>query len=731
MLSNPRTRDALAVLALLAATLACFSKLVLHPRDLLVGVQREGRNDLTGYFLAACDYPRQCRQDGGQLPLWNPYTLLGVPYVGNPQSAVYYPPNLLFRFVPATIAISWVIVAHHFVAGLGTFLFARSQGLGPTASTFAGVTFLAAPFLMAQTGEGHYAQLGAVTWIPWAFLAYGHLRKGGRYGMPLLALPLALSFFAGHAQETFYLGAILTTLAAADAMVDARSGREVEAWRWGFRFIGAGVTAVGLVTIDLLPILAYQAESVRSGALPFPQIREYSLSGASLRQLFDPFEFGRPDVYRGPGRFYWETVCHFGVVALVLATVAVIAQWRQPTVKRLAILAVLAVLFAFGPTLPVYPVFHYAFPGFSLFRVPSRMLFLASFAVAMLAGFGAERLVRAAATGLIFRLAAVLTLGIGVAELVRHADAILLTVPPNGIRSGEAVAGKVRDALENPDFRVLTEQSILNDREAWSFGVRTVLGYDPAPLARSFNYIDALYANRPRDAELEVLGFRPIRLNHLVPNLADLAGIGVAAVTRQDTAEGWTRVGEGNVRAPVRSRNATLTLERPYAIFRNADPMPRAFTVGKVRTVRSLKEGFDALPTLDPRAEVVLEVEPFSRSLDTTSTPARVTASGRNRLSVEVETAGDAYLVVTDAYSAGWTAIDNGRAVPVWPADMAFRAVPLAGKGVHRVEFRYVPPRWSLGASITGLTLAVVIAGIVGQTWRDRRLKESVPSATG
>jgi len=32
----------------------------------------------------------------GELPLWNPYQFAGYPFVGNGQSAIFYPPNWLY-----------------------------------------------------------------------------------------------------------------------------------------------------------------------------------------------------------------------------------------------------------------------------------------------------------------------------------------------------------------------------------------------------------------------------------------------------------------------------------------------------------------------------------------------------------------------------------------------------------------------------------------------------------
>src|SRR3989344_2775167 len=43
-----------------------------------------------------------------QLPLWNPYSMAGYPLLGNQQSAVLYPLNLLFLILP--FSLSWGIL---------------------------------------------------------------------------------------------------------------------------------------------------------------------------------------------------------------------------------------------------------------------------------------------------------------------------------------------------------------------------------------------------------------------------------------------------------------------------------------------------------------------------------------------------------------------------------------------------------------------------------------------
>ena len=53
-------------------------------------------NDL-GYFLALRNFTFYA---DSSLPLWNPYVMCGVPLVAEIQSGIFYPPNLVFHFLP-------------------------------------------------------------------------------------------------------------------------------------------------------------------------------------------------------------------------------------------------------------------------------------------------------------------------------------------------------------------------------------------------------------------------------------------------------------------------------------------------------------------------------------------------------------------------------------------------------------------------------------------------------
>lgn len=77
------------------------------------------------------------------------------------------------------------------------------------------------------------------------------------------------------------------------------------------------------------------------------------------------------------------------------------------------------------------------------------------------------------------------------------------------------------------------------------------------------------------------------------------------------------------------------------------------------------------------------------READAAVGTAQVTSFGSNHCAIDVDVAGgSAWLVYADCIHPGWTATVDGRPVPIYAANLAFKAVQLE-PGHHAVEFRY------------------------------------------
>ena len=397
--SSDRKRTLAAFCILAAGVLACFHPLSIHPADLLVAAKPGGRNDLTNAFLASRSYPRECLTGAGQLPFWNPFGSCGIGYWGDPQSAVCYPPNWLFRLIDAQSIISWHLVAHHLLAGVGTLLLCRCYGFGRAASTLSALAFAGSPYWIAHTAEGHVPQTCAVAWIPWAFLGYETFRGRPFRGSVAVAVPMALSYLGGHVQETFYLVLLLSGCVVVDSLRTWRSA----GLAGGIGMVGGWLLAlslmVGLVAVELAPQTAFIAETLRGQDIGYASAGRIGADLASLTQLASPFALGDLASFRGPGEYYWETLCYFGTAPMLLAVLGVAGGWRRYPITRWTVLWVVAFAFAFGAGSPVFAFAYQVIPGLSLFRAPGRAFFFVALATAVLAAAGTEQILAACRGG--------------------------------------------------------------------------------------------------------------------------------------------------------------------------------------------------------------------------------------------------------------------------------------------------------------------------------------------
>ncbi|MFN2226015.1 MAG: hypothetical protein ACK2UY_06900, partial [Anaerolineae bacterium] len=379
--------DAAALLGLAALVLLTFWKLALTNR-VLAGV------DVFSYFYPYREYVNQALR-AGRLPLWNPYLFMGAPLLANSQAAVLYPLHWPLIWLDAPRQVAWSIAIHIWLAGAGTYLFARrALRLQPLAAGLAAVTLALGGFLGAQVE--HLNQLNASAWLPWLLLCVeGAATAAGprrRWGAVLAgALVAGLTLLAGHTQAAY----IVFCGAGAFSLLRGLPHLRRRRWAAGLRGLGGlllmGLGGAALAAAQLLPTLELSRLSVRSSGLPYNEAASFSLKPTLVFKAFLP-----PLLWQPP---FSEYVAYVGLAGLALAGLGAWAVLRRrrpggsrrPGAEMLA-LALLGVFLAFGAYNPIYYVLYKLMPGFDLFRAPARWLLLYAFGAALLAGAGLEAL---------------------------------------------------------------------------------------------------------------------------------------------------------------------------------------------------------------------------------------------------------------------------------------------------------------------------------------------------
>lgn len=149
--------------------------------------------------------------------------------------------------------------------------------------------------------------------------------------------------------------------------------------------------------------------------------------------------------------------------------------------------------------------------------------------------------------------------------------------------------------------------------------------------------------------------------------------------------------------------------DRAVRLHRVPDPLPRVYVVGGARNAATDNEAMVTMagPQFDPRREVFLPPSAAAHAAASGfAGTVRVTAVRTDRLAAEVEMSAPGWLVVVEAWDAGWQARVDGRAAEVLPANVLFRAVPVPA-GHHQVELGYWPRGLTAGLLLSSSAVAI------------------------
>ena len=337
----------------------------------------------------------------GYLPLWNPHQFCGTPFVANSQSAVFYPPNLLFCLLPVWQAFGVGVLLHLFLTGAFAYLFLRSPalGLGRAASLVGAVAWQLCHWQVAWLALPTFLCVSA--WLPLALLLVDRAvqRPTATRAMPL-GVCLGVMLLAGHLQIALYCFGLITAYAVFRVLPRLKS-------HWPAMLGYAALVillAFGLASPQLLPAFELAGVSHRAGGPPawagYEGYIRLAVPPVNLVTLFLPGFFGSPTrgtywgigLNGGPGA-YMENACYGGVLTLLFALTGLAATWRRNGVTRFfAICAAVSLLLALGTPLNALPFF--GLPGFAQTGSPGRILVLWSFCVSVLAALGTQAVLR-------------------------------------------------------------------------------------------------------------------------------------------------------------------------------------------------------------------------------------------------------------------------------------------------------------------------------------------------
>ena len=364
--------------------------LVLFGQYLISGTQVVSQfgTDIYNYYLHAQTFASS-ELSRGNIPTWNPYTYGGHPFLADFQSAMLYPITwVLGTLLNPVTALNWWVATHVFLFGLLTYIWGASRGMKPAAAFVAATAAMLGGTFYMHVFAGHISNLGSMAWAPLVFIGIdGWLRSKHAGWLIAGAAGAALQVYAGHPQYVYYTAIV----AGIYSLVHLHwLGRQVRRTLIGLILLYP--LAILLSAGQLLPGYNALSETVRSTGSSYDFASMFSFNPENILTLIAPWIYGGDGQALYWGRCYlWEMQMFFGTCMLMLAAHGFAGLGRANRWRMTIMLLVVAIL-ALGAYMPVYPLLYKFVPFYGAFRGTSKFIYLFGLFAAMLAGFGAHRL---------------------------------------------------------------------------------------------------------------------------------------------------------------------------------------------------------------------------------------------------------------------------------------------------------------------------------------------------
>lgn len=678
----------------------------------------------------------------GRLPLWNPHVNSGEPLLGATQAGLFYPPNFLYFFMNVKRAWALEIVIERLFAGLFTILLVKELGGTPSGALISALLFAFCGFLTAWQGQ---AMVDAAVWLPLICYALLRLSRTDSWrSTALVAVSLAMPVLAGHPETAAHLA--MTGLLVAGVLTFTGMKRFAPNLRFASKFVFACVIAMGVSAVQILPSVEWLANLHRSLGTMWGPNPLWSILGFVSRDIIR--------ARNTAGLLIPVHAAYMGMITLVAVPLALLHPSRKLVVFLLVGAgAMLSIVYGVGPLLPL--LHSIPFGGMK----HSRLVLVATLALAVLAGLGVSVLDRWPKAGLSNWKAALLSAAGGIVALtmilflqdrttegaerlsVPLSSAILLAI------AAAAIFARIAGLLNKKAFSVLGVAVVSFDVMTFSYWfVPFVRANDIFPPVELFDRVKQLPGDPFRVAQFE----GPYASNaEIVYDLDSASGYGIPLERFFRFMEGAGRAADDGAGPDspgllsmkdrrvdmLNTRYLLVVSSTPVAaelrkhpdrfrfmfsaggtdVLENLKALPRVSVIpaSGLEIVANEKEQLTRVsdPSFDPERSVVVSQDPGIAGGQTASSEApSVVWKGKaaDFLEMRITASQESIVVASQIYYPGWKATVDGETVPVIPANYALMAIPLS-EGSHDVRFFYDPGSFKLGAAISLVSVFVLV----------------------
>ena len=713
----------------------------------------------------------------GQFPHWVPFIFNGMPFFATQAPGVLYPFNILLSLLPVSDGAFWRLIQacvalHFLIAGINMFIYLRYKKRSDTASLFGAAAFMLGGFLI--THSIHTMMVYILAWFPLVLLFF---EKGVREIRFTYAVAggtlLGVTMLAGHPQISFYQIIFLIAVGAYLIYIC----RDII-----FKRVAAAAlffaVAAGLCLVQYLPTVEMNSLTFRAD-YTIDDASESSLQFVQLVTMLIPKLFGAftggddkvplfwlEDSFRHGYYNYWETCFYFGVSTLLLS----FFWFRKVKTNRSVIFALVWVAASFcialGGNFFVYRLLYaMKIPGFTMFRIPARILFtwgflFPLFAAAALDGLNELKSKKSKIASLsicaAFAAFGLVTAAGGLAPFfpqmnaaearARYASGQGLVLFVNAGLVGAVLILLFKNIVNIKIAKILLAVCLSIDMLSFAAGQHITRGGGgaPAEYRRASGNVEPIKSRQEKEISRFNMRQFDLKPDSVIGHQTQfmLMNKNQGMVSGIQTTDGYVALRLKHYLPPLNAKKFNTFLDllnvKYYVnprleqggkdiVLVNETCLPRAklFYKAKVvgnggasggprdnngKVIDSLVLDYMNSAAYDHRSEVVVADSGFAGFTgEGGGGKAQIAKYAFNRIELDVDTDREAVLWLSEIWYPAWKAFVNGKKVEVHRADYSFRAV-IVPAGKSTVVFKFDSAYFDIGAWISLLTLIAALA---------------------
>jgi hypothetical protein len=719
-------------------------------------------NDQTREFLTFFQVAKESLQRM-ELPLWNPYIMAGTPLLANSQSALFFPLNWPFYFLPLYLGVTVSALLKVLIASMGTYAFCRKLALSHPAAILSGTVYTFSIFNIFWLNHPH---TNATIFFPWLLLWAERTRENpSPSAMALLGLTVGVQLMGGHVEITFQI-AFAVTLFFLFRLIDYWKDWKALILRLKI-FLGGYTLGFFLAGVLMIPFLEFLSQSatwqVRSGENPF-FLQPIGFLSFFFSDFFAkvewPFDIS---AYHSLSLYAGISPLILGILTFTLRPQRISIFFAGLSLMALDIVFGLPPLFPFITSLPLFkqaPNYYMV-----LFHILS---------VSLLGGMGLDWVGSGAKDQtpdkkrvLILVSASFIILFLMTSFILLVANTSFLSQIYKGLEGLPASAlgrilSQVGTSLARSSFFAgLTFVVIVGAfwirrvRGIWRILVIGVTFADLFIAGSGWNPLIPVHWANPspppaiqflsQDKDIyRVAGLGPVLAPNLATlcNLQDVRGYDVPVGHRyhiffQKALKGKTAwwiyefpklemesmpfLSLLNVKYLLSLNSLPPSLSLIYdgevKVYKNPEAFPRAFLVHQVETAKDGPDALERVMALGPRLRQVAVLEgslpellsglPLAEKDKAMEDRVQIRVYTAQRVEIEIDASSPGLLILGDTYFPGWQAEIDGKKVPVFRANYLLKGIAV-DQGIHRIAFFYQPFSFYFGLGLTVLAGGVI-----------------------